>query len=166
MYAIICLEHGGTHLEDFKLRSWKEAASVFWQVARICANAEKEADFEVRRDFFFASILTTTDRNSTIHQHRDLHLGNILVQHVELAEDLDLSSLSLRPPSSARKQRAPLEPQSSGIKVTLIDFTLSRANRGRKEVIFDPLADHELFEGEGQFKNLFLFVPQILMWSW
>ncbi|KAM0756244.1 hypothetical protein T439DRAFT_320942 [Meredithblackwellia eburnea MCA 4105] len=172
IYALICLRHGGSDLENFRLRSWVDAASVLWQVARTCATAEEGCQFE----------------------HRDLHWGNVLVQSVrpslspagdELATSLASLSLTSRalpastsplplPTPRKKYQRAKktiyagssivVDPAAStsasalsgrpGVKVTLIDFTLSRARNGEDgdSVLFDAFEDECIFEGDGDYQ--------------
>lgn len=48
LYALILLENAGTDLEAYKLKTWKEAASVFAQATVALAAAERARDFEVR----------------------------------------------------------------------------------------------------------------------
>ncbi|SCV68901.1 BQ2448_1022 [Microbotryum intermedium] len=127
VYAIICLVHAGTDLESFKLKSWKDAASVLWQAAQACARGEEKVEFE----------------------HRDLHWGNLLVKPLQNATSpclaLDFGALSLTSDSIS----APLDARQTGLQVTLIDFTLSRAKSSDGFVIFDAFDDEEVFEGQG-----------------
>ncbi|KAI0660792.1 hypothetical protein C8Q70DRAFT_1052623 [Cubamyces menziesii] len=65
LYAIIVLPNGGPDLEAYTFGTpaktgWRQACSVFWQVARTLADAEELVSFE----------------------HRDLHWGQILVKNV------------------------------------------------------------------------------------
>lgn len=57
LYMVVQLANGGEDLEKYKLRSAKEALSVFLQLCLSLAAAEQEYEFE----------------------HRDLHWGNVLV---------------------------------------------------------------------------------------
>lgn len=52
MYAIIVLPNGGPDLETFAFKAtaktgWRQACSLFWQVARSLAEAEELVHFEV-----------------------------------------------------------------------------------------------------------------------
>ncbi|KAK9369679.1 hypothetical protein V1509DRAFT_618787 [Lipomyces kononenkoae] len=71
-YCIIILNNAGIDLEHFQVRSWREAAVIFWTVARSIANAEKYVEFE----------------------HRDLHWGNIVLHRPETVTDM-MANLSL-----------------------------------------------------------------------
>ncbi|KAK9479967.1 hypothetical protein V1514DRAFT_303706 [Lipomyces japonicus] len=73
LYCVIVLKHAGTDLENFELKSWTEAAIVFWKTAKILAEAEQKVWFE----------------------HRDLHWGNIVLDREEdLVAKMDGLSLS------------------------------------------------------------------------
>ncbi|RUS13740.1 hypothetical protein BC937DRAFT_94844 [Endogone sp. FLAS-F59071] len=41
LYCVLVLEHGGSDLEHVKLRNWRQAAAVFWQVATAIAVGEE-----------------------------------------------------------------------------------------------------------------------------
>ncbi|KAK9488670.1 hypothetical protein V1527DRAFT_417802 [Lipomyces starkeyi] len=71
-YCIIILNNAGTDLEHFEVKSWREAAAIFWTVARSISNAEMFVDFE----------------------HRDLHWGNIVLHRPEDVKDM-MANLSL-----------------------------------------------------------------------
>lgn len=76
-----------------------------------------------------------------------MHWGNVLVRPIPLVEDL--ASLSLTPQRSTKAKPLSFEARESGIEVTLIDFTLSRAKSSEGDVIFDGFEDECVFEGEG-----------------
>jgi serine/threonine-protein kinase haspin len=53
VYAIIVLPNGGPDLEAYTFREptktgWRQACSLFWQIARALATAEDLVSFEVR----------------------------------------------------------------------------------------------------------------------
>ena len=105
---------------------------IWWQVVKAVAKAEVYAEFE----------------------HRDLHLGNVCAKDVSRAgesgiedgEDLDMVT-------DREAVRFPLH--ETGVEVTIIDYSLSRARVGSKageegEVLFyDFAADKDLLAGEG-----------------
>ena len=111
LYALLLMDDGGKDLEGISL-SWTEAAGVFWQVALALAAAE-ELGFE----------------------HRDLHMGNILVQRV---------------PADNAQEEAPLTHRygtCAGVRATVIDYSLSRLTADPPlAYLFD---DESLFEGKG-----------------
>ncbi|PLW04706.1 hypothetical protein PCANC_27119 [Puccinia coronata f. sp. avenae] len=112
-------------LEASHLGGWQQAASILDQVARALSQVEEEYEFE----------------------HRDLHWGNLLVHSVgpssscqthpkpkPLAKSSDddvgelatsLGGIGLESGSSSRPD--PLNPQASGVGVSIIDYGLSRA---------------------------------------
>ncbi|KAJ9476345.1 Serine/threonine-protein kinase Haspin-like protein [Pseudozyma hubeiensis] len=128
-YALLVMTDGGMDLESLKVKSWLQAASIFWQVVGGLGVMESKYEFE----------------------HRDLHWGNILVQSV--AQDVPTKSHSRGDMSSWL-----LDPKVSGVKATIIDFTLSRActlpvatkHKAKKnEVLHYPFDDESLFDGSG-----------------
>lgn len=97
-----------------------------------------------------------------------MHWGNILLEAVPTRPATTsavsssshlsrrLGSLSLSHPNSHPRALSPLgllDPATSGIRATLIDFTLSRCDAGPPaRVLFDAFEDEELFEGEGEYQ--------------
>ncbi|KAJ1602267.1 hypothetical protein NDA14_003614 [Ustilago hordei] len=126
VYALLVMTDGGMDLESLKVKSWLQAASIFWQVVTGLSEMESRIEFE----------------------HRDLHWGNILVQAVTSSEQASRRSSVLN---------LLLDPRISGVKATIIDFTLSRAtippaSKGRSkeaEVLHYPFDDESLFQGSG-----------------
>ncbi|GAA5985938.1 hypothetical protein JCM11641_004835 [Rhodosporidiobolus odoratus] len=150
LYALILLSNAGEDLETYKLRTWREAASVLSQVTETLSRAEREVGFE----------------------HRDLHWGNILLSSISPSNPLPsitpqlnrrLSALSLSHTSrssalnpSSNEVKLGLSAEACGVKATLIDFTLSRVEvcgcqeEGREgKTLFDAFEDECVFEGEG-----------------
>ncbi|BGP21844.1 other/Haspin protein kinase [Rhodotorula toruloides] len=137
LYALILLSHAGSDLETYKLKSWRDAASVLVQVTQTLSVAEDLKGFE----------------------HRDLHWGNILVRPVSSAfADMPrrLASLRLFDPASCDTDSEPSAPLSHfpflssprSIRATLIDFTLSRCALPNDRVAADPFEDECIFQGE------------------
>ena len=62
-YAVICLVHAGSDLENFKLQSWVDAASILVQVAQTCAEAESAIGFEVRLPHLAGQLQSACDDN-------------------------------------------------------------------------------------------------------
>jgi predicted unusual protein kinase regulating ubiquinone biosynthesis (AarF/ABC1/UbiB family) len=86
-------------------------------------------------------------------QHRDLHWGNILLKSVDQTppapESSQLNITPSRDTIRSKRRITMLASASSGIQVTLIDFTLSRATLRDDRIAFDSFADDCIFEGEG-----------------
>ena len=68
-------------------------------------------------------------------EHRDLHWGNVLIKRVRTKE------------KRARLNGVELNVQTSGLEVTIIDFTLSRLTSQEGTFFCDLNADPELFNG-------------------
>lgn len=86
-------------------------------------------------------------------EHRDLHLGNICVRDLAIEEDTPVLSV-----------KAPFPIDSSGILVTIIDYTLSRANMSVGETLaFDFQSDPCLFTGQGDLQyDIYRWMDEVL----
>ncbi|BGP29047.1 hypothetical protein JCM10296v2_000783 [Rhodotorula toruloides] len=140
LYALILLSHAGSDLETYKLKTWRDAASVFMQVTQTLGFAEEKKGFE----------------------HRDLHWGNILVRHVspssaDIPRRLATLRLSDPPSSSDESSKAglptlPFLSSPPSLRATLIDFTLSRCALPVNRIAADPFEDECIFQGEGDLQ--------------
>ncbi|KAG1648211.1 Serine/threonine-protein kinase haspin [Nymphon striatum] len=112
--------NGGTSLETYVFKNAREAVSIFKQVASSLAVAEFTYKFE----------------------HRDLHLGNILV-----ASTVD-------PHVAYTLCGAEFEIESHGVLATIIDFTLSRMDNEGLIVYYDlnSESNEAIFTGEGDYQ--------------
>ncbi|KAJ7068563.1 other/Haspin protein kinase [Mycena amicta] len=135
-YAIIVLPNGGPDLEAYTFASkggWKQAASIFWQVAKTLGHAEQLVSFE----------------------HRDLHLGQILVKDdLDAAVSRPLQAVNLN--QKAHKLKKPMmDDPSHGVRATVIDLGLSRMDAGDGsggEMVHWTPFEEEIFEGEGDYQ--------------
>ncbi|KAF9006594.1 hypothetical protein BDQ17DRAFT_1540386 [Cyathus striatus] len=136
LYAIIVLPNGGPDLEAYSFAypgktGWRQACSLFWQVAKSLAHAERLVSFE----------------------HRDLHWGQILVKNIPAASQ-PLQSLNV---NQTTKQAHPtyMDDLSHGVRATIIDLGLSRMDAGDggdgARVHWTPF-DEEIFHGEGDYQ--------------
>lgn len=77
-------------------------------------------------------------------EHRDLHLSNILVQP---------TSEDHLPFHLHGEEEEPSLVASEGLRVTIIDFSLSRTLSKEGDVVFKDLSeDEELFKAEGDIQ--------------
>ncbi|QDZ24087.1 hypothetical protein A3770_12p66050 [Chloropicon primus] len=115
LYIVFVYNDGGEDLESFRFRSFEEIRSMLMQVTMGLAVAEEELKFE----------------------HRDLHWGNILLKRMPRSASLSSRALresngnSLSPVDDSHKTRyvlrgVPIQVDTSGLQVQIIDFTLSR----------------------------------------
>ncbi|KAG6910954.1 hypothetical protein DXG01_006008 [Tephrocybe rancida] len=138
VYAIIVLPNGGPDLEAYKFVSptkvgWRQASSVFWQVAKALAHAEQLVSFE----------------------HRDLHLGQILVKDLPMPESLPLQARNQNSRSILKQSRVYMDDPMHGVRATLIDLGLSRMDAGDGdggEMIHWTPFEEEVFMGEGDYQ--------------
>lgn len=138
LYVLIVMDDAGKDLECTPIASWMERAAAFWQVACAVAVAERATAFE----------------------HRDLHLGNILVQRVDKQENLDQIEVYHREQSEKNSMKqvrhmshidqilTMYEPRRTGIHATIIDYSLSRMELEKKIIAYD-FSDESLFSGQG-----------------
>ncbi|UMM29340.1 hypothetical protein L5515_011747 [Caenorhabditis briggsae] len=107
--------NGGIALEDFVLKSEEEIFSILHQIIISMMVAEEALSFE----------------------HRDLHLGNILIDRngdQEVLYKFNNEKFALK---------------THGLKVSIIDFTLSRISKEGTTVYLDLENDPDIFKGEG-----------------
>ncbi|KAI9669561.1 MAG: hypothetical protein M1817_004604 [Caeruleum heppii] len=131
LWAVIEMQNAGEDLENFQVVNPVQVWDIFWGVCLSLARGEATAKFE----------------------HRDLHLGNICVQHPD--EDENDSRLG----AISEQEHLPRS-GISGLKTTIIDYTLARAEMTddvegvaripSQRVAFSDLnKDPDLFEGYG-----------------
>lgn len=144
LYCIMVLSDAGTDLEHFALSSWLEAESVFWQTVNCLSQAEEKYRFE----------------------HRDLHWGNLVIstkndkkkdtgQVTRLLEKLDIKDVSENNNNDNNDDYDDYEEfdyDHTDLKVTLIDYTLSRANNTEGSVIYTRLDHPDFFRGKGDYQ--------------
>lgn len=121
LYAVFVQANGGIDLETFKPRNFDEVKSILLQVALTLAVAENACQFE----------------------HRDLHWGNVLVRRSGAGEREGRLECTMND--------VDICVDTSGVNVTLIDFTLSRLNpttSNEPSVVYCNLSnDPEIFNG-------------------
>jgi serine/threonine-protein kinase haspin len=109
-FLVITMEDGGTDLEKFKFKNMRQVQSIVKQLVNSLALAEEHIQFE----------------------HRDLHLGNILVKETEIARFIDGNDTFT----------------FDGISCSIIDYSLSRM-RDTAGVAYRDLESIDwLFEGD------------------
>lgn len=104
------MEDGGIDLEHYKFKNMKEIESVLVQLIHALALAEEKIQFE----------------------HRDLHLGNILVKSTSIEKFYHQNDLF----------------EFNGIKCSIIDYSLSRMSDSAGVAFRDLDAIEWLFEGD------------------
>ncbi|XP_066249113.1 uncharacterized protein [Euwallacea similis] len=119
LYIVLEVSNAGQNLQDFVFNNAQQALSLFKQVTYALAIAEEEVEFE----------------------HRDLHLGNILVQKISKG-----SFASFKLKGRHKKFR------TYGVKATIIDFTLSRMSSDGVTIFTDLADDPELFTSHGSYQ--------------
>jgi serine/threonine-protein kinase haspin len=126
LFAVIEMDDAGADLESLREPSVFQVHDIFWSIVVLLANAEEQVEFE----------------------HRDLHVGNICIKPgvaggmIEIPGEL-ASNMVATPKSLLGL---------SGLRTTIIDYTLSRAASGpeKADVIFDPFKDASMFKAVGR----------------
>ncbi|GMT26093.1 hypothetical protein PFISCL1PPCAC_17390, partial [Pristionchus fissidentatus] len=119
LFLAIGLALGGVDVEAYKVRSEKEALSALFQLALALVVAEEQLEFE----------------------HRDLHIGNVLIAQVPEEEEIKF-----------RLMGSDVHVKSHGVKLSIIDFTNSRLRKEGTTIFIDLEHDEELFQGEGDYQ--------------
>jgi hypothetical protein len=128
LFLAIELQDAGKALDDVGLTRIDEVWDVLLGVILALAHAEHDLEFEV------CNSPVHHDISLTSLQHRDLHENNICIAFGEP---------SAVTPSSAHQKYG-----FSGIKVTILDYGLSRAKlQNGDEVFYDLEEDLEVFRG-------------------
>ncbi|EWC45143.1 hypothetical protein DRE_06031 [Drechslerella stenobrocha 248] len=126
-HAVIALEDGGCSLEDTRWKTWDVPLEIFRQVLHALAQGEEQRRFE----------------------HRDLHSGNLLVR--------DLAGERAQAAQEDTGLGRKLEVSGfEELKVTIIDYTLSRADvpsaAGGGVAYLDIASDTFMADGLYQFE--------------
>lgn len=116
-YVIIEMDHAGMPLAKLSSLSAFQAYDIFWKTAMILANAEESLEFE----------------------HRDLHNGNLCCRPRSTNVAMDVADELVQNMTEEPLTRLGL----SNLRVTIIDYTISRAkisSESEKElIIFDTI---------------------------
>lgn len=126
IHAIIDMDNAGTDLGSFEsLNNIFQVYDIFWATVIVLANGEKNAEFEAR----------------------DMHNGNICVRPFRTNGTMDVPDDELSGWSESQARHLGL----TEIRVTLIDYTLSRACLEDKSIAFQDLKENKfLFTKPGQ----------------
>ncbi len=126
LFLALELGDAGTDIEHFRVTAISQIWDIFFGIVIALSHGEELASFEVR------TVLGARLTPLTVFQHRDLHEGNVCVRQVGNLK------------SCAPKQRHKFN--YSGLEVTLLDYTLSRATQGDVTTFRDLEEDPELFK--------------------
>ncbi|KAJ3102205.1 Serine/threonine-protein kinase haspin [Phlyctochytrium planicorne] len=122
LFAALVLSNGGKSLEEYPVDGWGPARSILIQICLAVAEAESKLKFE----------------------HRDLHWGNVLCSQMEDPVESIAYSLSFQ-----GGKRIILDP--AGVKVTIIDFTISRCEKDGM-LFFVDMSDESYYTGKGDYQ--------------
>jgi len=145
---VFVVADGGLDLEHFEPHSFEELQSILMQARAILIELSSLLPIYVTSVshlspafiLFLSSLQVTMTlavaEEACEFEHRDLHWGNLLISR-DGTESIPY-----------RLRDVDIIVESAGVRVTLIDFTLSRLCTSEGEVAFcDLAADPELFKG-------------------
>ena len=93
------------------------------------------------RDIFYSTVeALALGEHEARFEHRDLHLSNVCLKRIERDQN-----------AKEPNHDWDLVPKAREFAVTLIDYTLSRADTA-EGTVFNPMDDEEIFLGEGNFQ--------------
>jgi serine/threonine-protein kinase haspin len=129
LFAVIEMDDAGADLESLRKPSVFEVYDIFWSIVVLLANAEEQVEFE----------------------HRDLHVGNICIKPGVAGGVIEIPSELVSNMAATPKSLLGL----SGIRTTIIDYTLSRAasDPEKADIIFDPFKDASMFKAVGSSRE-------------
>ncbi|KAK6342774.1 hypothetical protein TWF718_008161 [Orbilia javanica] len=127
-HAIIALEDGGCSLDEAVWTTWDVPLEIFRQTIKAFAQAEREREFE----------------------HRDLHLGNILVRDLKKEREGGIGE-----DTGVGRNLEITHAGFEDVVVTMIDYTLSRAKI--PEEFGGGIAYMEMEEGMFEVTGLYQF---------
>ncbi|XP_039275434.1 serine/threonine-protein kinase haspin homolog [Nilaparvata lugens] len=118
LYISLKMSHGGEDIQNHEFTSARQSYYIILQVICALAVAERSLEFE----------------------HRDLHIGNILVSKTkEKSIFFKIDGMEFKLPTFNKK-------------ATIIDYTLSRINDDNQLLYNDLGKDEELFQGQGDLQ--------------
>lgn len=126
LFLALELGDAGTDIEHFNVTTISQIWDIFFGIVIALSHGEELASFEV------STMSCNHLIQLTVLQHRDLHEGNVCVRQVGNLK------------SCAPKQRHKFN--YSGLEVTLLDYTLSRATQGDVTIFRDLEEEPELFK--------------------
>lgn len=143
LYCVIVQAYAGIDLARYPLDSWSDAESIFWQTVAALAQGESLCQFE----------------------HRDLNWSNIVIQDKPTADRMrSLSSGSSQHPSSPVLSDGVIDEARiieemkgmilarSTLKITVVNYTLSRATDGSGATIHTRLDHPDFYRGKGDYQ--------------
>ncbi|CAN6672873.1 hypothetical protein TRVA0_047S00584 [Trichomonascus vanleenenianus] len=131
LYCVMVFNNAGTDLEHFPLTTWLEAQVIFWQTVRCLAVAEEKYRFE-HRDLHWGNLVISTNKHGT-ERDRDV---------AQLMHKLDIQDPELEEYNY----------DHTDLKVTLIDYTLSRATNMDGTVVYTRMDHPDFFRGKGDYQ--------------
>ncbi|KAJ1917061.1 hypothetical protein IWQ60_007903 [Tieghemiomyces parasiticus] len=125
LYAVFGLAHAGTPVAKFQFNDVAQMQSLLLQLACSLALAETELEFE----------------------HRDLHWDNVLLAPADPTTASKTMTYTVHGANATRPFRCTVP--THGLRVTVIDYTLSRVRTPAGHTLFVNITDEDIFTGQG-----------------
>ncbi|KAJ3231517.1 Serine/threonine-protein kinase haspin [Chytriomyces hyalinus] len=166
LYVVIVLENAGTDLEHFKIKPIAAPAAPSTPMGKSFGvqganNSASNKTWALVRSILMQTILAIAAAERQVHfEHRDLHWGNVMCM--------------VRPDLVAAKKRFFygddgnwIDVALEGVKVIIIDYTLSRCQSNEESLLYNKMDDEELFEGEGDYQfDIYRMMREEIQGKW
>lgn len=164
LYCVIVQSNAGTDLERYELASWVDAESVFWQTVVALAEAEERYNFE-HRDLHWGNIVISDKMDETTNTEDLMHKLTLTDSGNPVTPSSPSTISSTFDAGLVEETRKQLLANST-LKITLIDYTLSRANNPDGGVVHTRLDQPEFFRGKGDYQfDIYRFMRSHVMAS-
>ncbi|KAJ3031000.1 UNVERIFIED_CONTAM: Serine/threonine-protein kinase haspin [Siphonaria sp. JEL0065] len=164
LYVVIVLANGGTDLEHFKIRPVSTGAAPCTPLTKgrgaATTTATPNKTWAMVFSIIHQTILALHVAERDLHfEHRDLHWGNILCQP-------DVKYVGATKEYFISESRGSIRVSLEGVKVTIIDYTLSRCETGRR-LFFNKMDDESFYCGEGDYQfDIYRMMRQETQGDW
>ncbi|KAJ3235592.1 Serine/threonine-protein kinase haspin [Chytriomyces hyalinus] len=166
LYVVIVLENAGTDLEHFKIKPIAPPASPSTPMGKSFGvqganNSASNKTWALVRSILMQTILAIAAAERQVHfEHRDLHWGNVMCM--------------ARPEFVTARKRffygddgKWIDVALEGVKVIIIDYTLSRCQSNEESLLYNKMDDEEIFEGEGDYQfDIYRMMKEEVQGKW
>ncbi|KAI8831743.1 hypothetical protein BJ741DRAFT_552212 [Chytriomyces cf. hyalinus JEL632] len=166
LYVVIVLENAGTDLEHFKIKPVAPPAAPSTPMGKSFGmqganNSASNKTWALVRSILMQTILAIAAAERQVHfEHRDLHWGNVMCM--------------VRPEFMTAKKRffygddgKWIDVALEGVKVIIIDYTLSRCQSNEESLLYNKMDDEEIFEGEGDYQfDIYRMMKEEVQGKW
>lgn len=138
LYIVLELSNGGQDMEAFNFNNAEQAYSLFAQVTYLISYFHAKSRLTIGSLQIACSLAVA--EAALEFEHRDLHWGNVLITPTD------------EPTVTFRMNGREFEVPTKGVKLMIIDFTLSRMTSGDCCIYNDLAMDPDLFTAAGDYQ--------------